>query len=130
MRCPSCKKTDTLRSWTGALQVMGVEIVAHGRRCRSCGETLYEAGELERQERELATALVARGIRTGQEFKHVRKIAGLRANDVAEMFGVRPETVSRWERGEGELPRTAAFALGQLYEHPKITRQKLEAFAQ
>jgi DNA-binding transcriptional regulator YiaG len=45
------------------------------------------------------------------------------------LFGVRPETVSRWEHGESEIPRTAAFALGQLYAHPKLTRQSFEALA-
>jgi len=109
---------------------MEMKIIARGKRCRSCGEILFDGDELERQEKDIASALVARGIRTGTEFKLVRKVAGFRANEVAEMFGVRPETVSRWERGEVELPRTAAYALGELYEHPKITQQKLAAFAQ
>lgn len=90
---------------------------------------MFDGAEVERQEHEIATALIARGVRTGPEFKLVRKVAGLRATEVAEMFGVRPETISRWERGEVEIPRTAAYALGELYEHPKITRQKLQAFA-
>jgi hypothetical protein len=46
------------------------------------------------------------------------------------MFGARSETVSRWERSEVDVPRTAAYALVELYEHPKITQRKLEAFAQ
>lgn len=100
----------------GPIQVLGVEIVAYGKRCRSCGEILLEGSELERQERAVATALVARGIRTGKEFKLVRKVAGFRASEVAELFGIRPERVSRWEGGEVELPRTAANALDELCE--------------
>jgi putative zinc finger/helix-turn-helix YgiT family protein len=130
MKCPTCNKTDTFRPWEGSVKLAGLEVVGRGQRCRSCGEILFDGAEVERQEREIATALVARGVRTGPEFKLVRKVAGLRATEVADMFGVRPETVSRWERGEVEVPRTAAYALGELYEHPKITRQKLEAFAQ
>jgi transcriptional regulator with XRE-family HTH domain len=57
----------------------------------------------------------------------VRKAAGFRAVEIAALFNVRPETVSRWERGESEIPRTAAFALGQLYAHPRLTRQGFEA---
>ena len=129
MRCPSCNKTDSFRAWEGTIQMLGVEIVARGKRCRSCGEVLFDGEEVERQERETATAIVARGIRSGKEFKLVRKVAGFRANEIADMFGIRPETVSRWERGEVDVPRTAAYALGELYEHPKITQQKLEAFA-
>ena len=99
----------------------GIEGIGRGQHYRSCGEILFAAAEVEHWEHEIATALVARGVRTGPEFTLVRKAAGLRATEVAEIFGVRPETVSRWERGEVEVPRTAAYALGELYEHPKIT---------
>ncbi len=129
MRCPICKKEGTLRPWEGTTTVMGFEVEGRGQRCKSCGELLMELTERGRQERLAAAQLVARGIRSGVEFKFVRKLAGLRANEVAEMFGVRKETVSRWERGEVEIPRTAAYALGALFEHPKVTRQRLEAFA-
>jgi DNA-binding transcriptional regulator YiaG len=130
MRCPTCNKDNTLRPWEGLTTVMGVEIEGRGQRCRSCGEILIELTERGRQERLAAERLVARGIRSGVEFKFVRKLAGLRANEVADMFGVRKETVSRRERGEVEIPRTAAYALGELFAHPKLTRQRLEAFAQ
>jgi transcriptional regulator with XRE-family HTH domain len=69
-------------------------------------------------------------IHSDVEFKFVRKLAGLRANEVADMFGVRKETVSRWQRGEVEIPRPAAYALGELFAHPKLTRQRLAALAQ
>jgi putative zinc finger/helix-turn-helix YgiT family protein len=126
MRCPNCNK-DALHDWEGHIPRMGIKISVHGRRCSVCGETLYDHEEVGRQEQELAAALVERGVRTGPEFALVRKAAGFRAVEIAELFGVRPETVSRWEHGEGEIPRTAAFALGQLYAHPKLTRQSFEA---
>jgi DNA-binding transcriptional regulator YiaG len=97
---------------------MGIKLSTRGRRCSACGETLYDDEEVGRQDQELATALVERGVRTGSEFALVRKAAGFRAVEIAELFGVRPETVSRWEHGEGEIPRTAAFALAQLYMYP------------
>jgi putative zinc finger/helix-turn-helix YgiT family protein len=112
------------------LPVMGIDFETQGQRCEACGEILIALSERGRQERLAAAQLASRGIRTGREFKFVRKLAGLRANEVADMFGVRHETVSRWERSEVEIPRTAAYALGQLFEHPKLTRQRLEAFAQ
>lgn len=130
MRCPTCKKEDTLRPWKGMYPVWGFEIEGSGERCGACGEILIRLTEYGRMERIAMQRLVARGIRSGNEFKIIRKYAGFRANEVAEMFGVRKETVSRWERGEVEIPRTAAFALGALFEHPKLTRQRLEAFAQ
>jgi transcriptional regulator with XRE-family HTH domain len=52
-------------------------------------------------------------------------ISGCKATEIAELLDVRPETVSRWERGEVDIPRAAAFALGELYEHPHVTKRKL-----
>lgn len=129
MRCPICKKENSLQPWEGSTRVMGIEVEGRGRRCRACREILIQLTERGRQERLAASRLVARGIRTGVEFKFVRTLAGLRATEVAEMFGVRKETVSRWERGEVEIPRTAAYALGALFEHPKRTRERFEALA-
>lgn len=129
MKCPTCRKDNTLKAWEGTITRMGVEIAARGERCSSCGEQLFDYEEAGRQERALVTALVERGVRTGPEFALVRKAAGLRGVEVAELFGVRPETISRWEHGETEIPRTAAYALGQLYKHPKLTRQSLEVLA-
>lgn len=123
------QKNGTLRSWEGPITLIGIEFITRGRRCESCGETLFDFEEVGRQEQAIADALIKRGIRTGTEFRFVRKLAGLRANEVADMFGVRAETVSRWERDEVEVPRTAAYALGELYVHPKLTRQSFEAFA-
>lgn len=128
MKCPTCKK-DTLRAWEGPITRLGVEIVARGQRCLSCGEELFDYDELDRQDALIADALVTRGIRTGEQFVFVRKSAGLKAVEVAELFDVRPETVWRWEHDETEIPRIAAFALAELYKHPKLTRQSLEALA-
>jgi putative zinc finger/helix-turn-helix YgiT family protein len=128
-RCPFCKKPNALRTWEGPLVVMGVEVLARGLRCSACGEAVIDAEQARRQEREVARLVVGRGIRTGSELKLIRKLAGLRANELAELLDVRPETVSRWERGEVEIPRAVAFALGEYYEHPRLTRQKLDAFA-
>ena len=130
MNCPSCNKEGTLRSWDGTTTVMGMAVEAKGQRCKACGEILIGLADRGRQERLAAERLVARGIRSGVEFKFVRKVAGLRANEVADLFGVRKETVSRWERGEVEVPRIAAYTLGALLEHPKQARQRLAAFAE
>ena len=130
MRCPTCRKEDTFDPWEGTLPVREFEIECRGQQCRSCAEILIMLTERGRMEQIAARRIVARGIRTGSEFKFVRKRAGLQANEVADMFGVRKETVSRWERGEVPVPRTAAYTLGALFEHPKLTREHLEAFAQ
>lgn len=125
MRCPTCKKPDTFRAWEGPIVLRGVQVAARGERCSNCGEILFDGSEVNRQEREVARVLVARGIRSGRDFKYVRKVAGLRAAEVAGLLDVRPETVSRWERDELEVPRLAAFALAELFEHPKTARERL-----
>ena len=129
MQCPSCEKIGTFRVWEGRVERYGVEITARGKRCRACGETLFDLAEMKRQERAIAKALAARGVRTGSEFKLVRKAAGLRAVDVAAMLNITPETLSRWERGTVEIPRAAAYVLGDLLAHPKLARERLDAFA-
>lgn len=130
MRCPSCKPNDTMTPWEGTVKVMGVEVTSRGSRCSSCAELLFSAQEMQDQERAVAAALVKRGVRSAKEFKFVRKVAGLRANELAELLDVRPETVSRWERGEVEIPRTVAFALGEMFERPRATKEKLTLLAQ
>jgi putative zinc finger/helix-turn-helix YgiT family protein len=129
VNCPNCKKEKTLRAWTGTFTVMGVDVPAKGQRCSACEETLFAAGETEKQERAAADVLVERGLRTAAEFRFVRKMAGLKATELADLLDVRPETVSRWERGEVEIPRPVAFVLGELYVRPRVTRQKFEALA-
>ncbi|HET7504269.1 MAG TPA: type II TA system antitoxin MqsA family protein, partial [Kofleriaceae bacterium] len=126
MKCPSCEKPGTLRAWDGRIERHGVEIAARGKRCRACDEMLFDLAEMKRQERIIAKELAARGVRTGGEFKLVRKVAGLRAVDVAAMLDVTPETVSRWERGTVTIPRAAAYVLSDLLEHPKVARERLE----
>jgi DNA-binding XRE family transcriptional regulator len=111
------------------MKLRGVELTARGEKCRECGEVVFSSDEVRRQERLVAAGLVERGIRTGRDFKYVRKVSGMRANELAALLGVRPETVSRWERDEVEIPRTTAFTLGELFEHPQIARRKLEALA-
>lgn len=108
---------------------MGITFEAHGERCSHCGEVVFDWKEVGRQEQLLGEGLVARGIRTGVEFTLVRKYAGFKATEIAELFDVRPETISRWESGALPVPRLAAFALGELFQHPRAARAKLETLA-
>lgn len=128
MKCPTCKKGD-LHPWEGPLTFVDVTVIAHGEHCHACEEILFSDAELQRQEKEAAAVLVERGVRTAKEFKFVRKVAELKATEVAVMLDVAAETISRWESGERPIPRMAAFALGELFEHPKLARKKLEALA-
>jgi DNA-binding transcriptional regulator YiaG len=112
MHCPSCQG-DVLRAWEGHITRSGIQIVACGRRCSACGETLYDHEEIGHQERELSAALIRRGLRSGAEFAFVRKVAGFQVAEIASLLGVRSEVLCRWERGEVDVPRTAALELAR-----------------
>jgi hypothetical protein len=66
MHCPTCKQ-DTLTAWQGPITRMGVEIVAHGQRCSSCGEQLFDYEELGRQDALIADEIARRDVRAGTE---------------------------------------------------------------
>lgn len=112
MHCPSCNR-GVLRAWEGDITRRGIQILARGRRCLACGETLYDHEEIGRQERELSAGLIKRGLRVGAEFAFVRKATGFRIVEIANLLGVRPEIVRGWERGEQDVPRAAALELAR-----------------
>jgi hypothetical protein len=58
-------------------------------------DDIYTIEQVERMEAEEAAAIVKRGIRSGQEFRCVRKVAGFRANEIATMFDVAAPSATR-----------------------------------
>lgn len=90
---------------------------------------MVRAEELRRHERTIAMRLVVRGVQNGDQFKFVRKAAGLRAVDLASLLGVDAKTISRWETGETSIPRAELFVMRELIEQPVVARKKLEALA-
>lgn len=66
-------------------------------RC-SCGETLMGIKNIESLHQFIASILIKkRAPLTGKEIRFIRKEMGLRAKELAEILGVTPVTVSRWE---------------------------------
>lgn len=126
--CVSCNKTDRLRASTESIRIHGIGLAGEAIRC-TCGEVYWPHAELERLYSDAAAAIVKLGIRDGKQFQFIRKTIELKATELAELLGVRPETISRWERGEYPVDRAAAFVLGELYERPRVVRAKLEALA-
>lgn len=60
----------------------------------------------------IARILVSKEIRlTGKEFRFLRTLLGHSGADVATLFGVSRETVSRWETGALKVPGPADIAL-------------------
>lgn len=133
-RCVMCGGTE-LRDVAEAVEVTigprsfvgAVPAVA----CPKCGETFTDGPGLVALEREAARWLAAHGFATGPELRFMRKAAGLRAVDLAELLDVAPETVSHWETGKhapdrSTLATVAALALDAL-DGATTTRDRLRA---
>ena len=71
------------------------------------------------------------GESSGEVMRFMRKAAGLRALELAELLGVTPETVSRWETGKQPLEHRAMAILGSIvverYEGRNSTLENLKA---
>jgi DNA-binding transcriptional regulator YiaG len=84
----------------------------------SCGEARISDAALERFELAVATELARTGAHSGAAIRYMRKAIGVRAEDLADLLGVRKWTVSRWETGENEAPRAAVATLGTMvFDH-------------
>lgn len=99
--------------------------------CRKCGEAAVGAAELERFELAIAAQFGTMGRCTPESFRFTRKALGLTGAALAELLGVEPETVSRWENGKRALDRGAFALLGGLVADRLAgrtdTRTRLEA---
>lgn len=99
-----------------------------GRKCTACEFKAFDGASLEGFERAIAQHIAEHGPVSGEAFKWMRK-AGLamRAVDLAALLGVAPETLSRWETGEREVPRAEWAAVAALVlEQPREKRPMLE----
>ena len=94
------------------------------------GERTVSARSAQSAELAIASALALEGPVTGEAFRYLRGVLGLSAVTLAGLFGVRPETVSRWERDTVPVSRSAWVALGALVleraGRPPATMARLE----
>jgi len=52
------------------------------------------------------------GIKTPDEFQAARKRLGVTQKELADVWGVDPRSIRRWESGEVRLSPLAAYTLG------------------
>ncbi len=100
VECSECGAAMTINFET-KLHRCAVPVVLKGievRRCPACGveDVVYPRPAL-LQKRIAETFAVARGRLGPGELKYLRHYLGLSSVQLAETFGVAPETVSRWE---------------------------------
>jgi putative zinc finger/helix-turn-helix YgiT family protein len=116
-RCTKCGKSELVKGLQPIEVGVGATVFEDetpGWRCRSCGEVYYQGNALARSEWLAATWLVAKGFETGAELRFLRKVAGLRATDLAKLLGVSAETVSHWETGKHPIDVATRNAVADL----------------
>lgn len=87
-----------------------------GQKCEKCSTEYVGQFALERFEELVALNLVRTGQRSGKALKFLRKYLGITASDLAQMLGVEPETVSRWENEKNEADPTTMITIAALVE--------------
>jgi len=86
------------------VMLRGVEV----RKCSRCGHIEVAIPNIAGLHASLARAIVARpSALTRDEFRFLRQYLGHSSRDFARMLGVTAETMSRWQSGKHEIPRTA-----------------------
>lgn len=137
MKCTECKAGTLSR----ASQVDTVEVgtrefegTVAGWRCSNCGAFFTDGPSLGALESEAARWLAENGFSTGEEIKFMRKVAGLRAIDLADLLGVSAETVSHWETGKHPPDRCTLATIGSLVldsiDGSKSTQKRLRALGE
>lgn len=115
-RCPTCGRAAFADGSKALKRVVGghtFEGTVPAQVC-PCGEALISHQALGHFEAAVARALVTAGAADGDTLKWLRKTAGLRAADLADLLGVTAKTVSRWETGETPIDRATLLTLGRL----------------
>lgn len=114
MKCPICNsKKDLIRTTDYAPIRVGnrqftVEVDVD--KC-VCGEIFVAASSGAAAEKLVAAHLAKHGHMDQEIFKFTRKSLGLTAGALADKMGVSETTISRWENGKSEIPRSAAAVL-------------------
>jgi putative zinc finger/helix-turn-helix YgiT family protein len=83
------------------------------RECTSCGMKYYASDDLARFELATAITIANAALQVPEALKFMRKVTGLQAKQFADLLGVRPETVSRWESGKTPVDRATYSVLQQ-----------------
>lgn len=111
-RCPKCKGRSIVRTVERSRRVAGHEFTARlpARVCTSCGEAFFLDTVVATFDLLVGARLAQAGVNVSEALKFIRKVTGLNGRQFAELLDVRPETVSRWERGRRPIDR-ATYAL-------------------
>ncbi|MFH2007579.1 MAG: type II TA system antitoxin MqsA family protein [bacterium] len=86
--------------------------------CPSCGESYLSVQTMGQIGWMVAADLARQGVGTPDAFRYMRKRLALKAIELAELLGVSPEAISRWEHGVHTPDTKAVKLLGiMILEH-------------
>src|SRR5688572_22319545 len=95
-RCTECEGAVVAGPQTHVREFSKRQFVApvDGWSCPKCSAVYYSASGLEEVERVIASWFARNGVGSPDELKFIRKVAGIKAVDLATLLGATPETVS------------------------------------
>jgi putative zinc finger/helix-turn-helix YgiT family protein len=118
-RCHNCKSERLIeKTLPETLEVADYIFTAQipALVCENCGEASYAGEDLHRFELAVARKLSEMGEPGGEAFRFMRKSIGLKAVELAQLFNITPETLSRWENEKLVVDESAFLILGDLVE--------------
>lgn len=115
MLCCSCGGSLEARRVTFETNVCGNKVRDGGGIipvCASCGEQWPSLRDLNLYELRAAAEVLRHEERvSGAVLRFARKALGMLQTELAERLGHSPETLSRWENGKAEIPKSVPLAM-------------------
>ena len=107
MNCIQCESPMTARRESYDYSACGLPVILDGvvvHRCRGCGDHEVALPRVEELHRVIARHVIRKPTRLSPaEIRFLRKWLGESGEDLAELMGVTPEQVSRWENGKRDI---------------------------
>lgn len=89
--------------------------------CTECSEEFFVPGQVDAiQSAAVAMAREAQGLLTPEQIRQLRTDLSLRQNDLEDILGVGPKSVTRWEKGTVFQSAVADRFMRKLWQHPEI----------
>jgi len=116
-QCPFCKEKNLEEQQLEDVRVIAgftFKACLSAYECLGCKEQFFQLEELGRFDKEISGWLAQEGILSGEAFRFMRKTIGFRAKELAKLLDLRPETLSRWEKGHRQPDKKAMMVMGDL----------------
>ena len=111
-----CEGRLERRDYTARRKVAGqrFEVPSEVLVCPECGREVISYKEAHRVSLAVAEQLARHGPLSSAAFRHMRRALKLTGRQLAEVLGVAPETISRWEHEQQAIPASAVLLLGTI----------------